>query len=469
MKKSQSQINLNAPEKLDFQAKWRSNLKKALRFNLWLLLIFAVLHIGANIYASVLLNRELSIAREKGEPLSLSAMRPKVSEAQNAAPLYRQAYQARNFKATEQNEIENMTGLTADFATRRPQILARNAQVFALLRQAAARPACSFDETWTQSIYSTGPKYYAEMRSLARLMRAQATQEARDGDSAAALRDVRVMFQMADHLKNEPVLIGFLDARSVAGMANGTLAEVLEIQPLPAAQLRAFEASLPATDWDAAFQRSMLGERATALGAFDLSAMRAAAPETQSAQNSWGATLFSWVVAPFMKMNEFYYLRSWRQQNASLQPLPTPLPTLPSPDEVEKKLVADVPSYAHFALIMLPVYARTAENRYRAVVMNHQRQNAFAISAYHAAHGTYPTTLQEAATAWNAPLLPDPYNGKPFGYRSDGQTFILYSVGPNRADDKGRNAQRERGARLKNLSPTNGDDMVWNFKTDTTF
>ena len=205
MKRSQSQINLNASEKSStFQEKWRRNLKKTLRFNMWLLLIFAVLHIGANLYASVLLNGELNLVREKNEPLTLSAMKPNLSEAQNAAPLYQQALQAENFQGKEKNELEGGK-LEADFATRRPQILARNQKMFDLLRQAAARPACSFDETWTQNFYSTGPKYYAQMRSLARLMRAQATQEAREGDSAAALRDVRVMFQMADHLKSEPV------------------------------------------------------------------------------------------------------------------------------------------------------------------------------------------------------------------------------------------------------------------------
>ena len=214
----------------------------------------------------------------------------------------------------------------------------------------------------------------------------------------------------------------------------------------------------------------MLGERATALGTFDLSAMRASAFE---AQNAWGATLLSWVMAPFMKMNEFYYLRGWRQQNAALQPLSTPLPTMPSPDEVEQKLLADVPSYAHFARIMLPVYTRTVDNRYRVVVMNHQRQNAFAIAAYRAAHNAYPPHLAAAATAWNVPLLPDPYNGKPFGYRSDGQTFTLYSVGPNRVDDNGRNAGRERANRklrslLNDPAPESADDLVWHYQTETT-
>ena len=467
MKKSQSQINLNASEKAaDSQPKWRRNLKKALRFNLWLLLIFAVLHIGANLYASALLNRELNLAREKNEPLTLSAMKPNVPDAQNAAPLYRQAYDARALTKEEDNELQNSPRPAAGLEARRLQLLVRDEEVFALLRQAASRPACSFDETWTQSLYSTGPKYYAQMRSLARLMRAQAVGEALRGDGEVAMSEVWVIFQMADHLKNEPVLIGYLSARSVNGIAHQALADVLELYPLPATQLQAFAASLPATDWDAAFHRSMLGERALALSSFDVFAMHAAAPE---AQISWGGRLLSWLMAPFMKMNEFYYLRGWRQQNASLQPLSTPLPTMPAPDDVEKKLLADVPAYAQFARIMLPVYNRTAEIRRRVVVMNSQRQNAFAIAAYRAAHnGAYPANLAQAATAWNAPLLPDPYNGKSFGYRSDGQTFTLYSVGPNRADDNGRNGRQERAYRLKNPAPESADDILWNFKAATT-
>ena len=263
---------------------------------------------------------------------------------------------------------------------------------------------------------------------------------------------------MANHLKNQPVLIGYFSARAVDGIAHQTLADVLELQPLPAPQLQAFAASLPQTDWEASFRRSLLGERATSLAFLDMWRTYEASSATHKMPH-WQYSLLSLPLQPYMKMNEFYYLRGWRQYYDALQTPQIPLFTR----DAGQKLLAEIPEYAQLARMSLSIYSpRTDEHRNLSVVTRHQRQNAFAIAAFRAAHnGAYPANLNEAATACNEPLLPDPYNGKPFGYRSDGKSFALYSVGSNRRDDAGRNARRERQFHLKNLAPERADDIVW--------
>lgn len=83
-----------------------------------------------------------------------------------------------------------------------------------------------------------------------------------------------------------------------------------------------------------------------------------------------------------------------------------------------------------------------------------------AIAAFRHSHdGVYP--LQLAQMTEKLPL--DPYNNCSFGYRSDGESFTLYSVGPNAADDNGRNEERERYRANSNV-PVGSDDLVWNYR-----
>ncbi|MDQ3812668.1 MAG: hypothetical protein M3347_01800, partial [Armatimonadota bacterium] len=62
------------------------------RVMLRLFIVAVMLHIGFNIYASIVLNRELATLRSRGEPLTLAELAPPpVPAAQNAALVYEKA------------------------------------------------------------------------------------------------------------------------------------------------------------------------------------------------------------------------------------------------------------------------------------------------------------------------------------------------------------------------------------------
>ena len=481
--KKETQIDLNEMQPTNFPTfrvigaplgrgarKIGRGFKKLRRPALILLLILAVAHAGLNIYASVLLNRELAAIREKGEPLKFIELAPPpVSEAENAAPLYRKAYAARQLAGTEEREIFDALNPKAQKAPSKMRIrelLKRNQKALSLAREAAARPFCRFDSTWTGNEIPAAILFpqYAEMRSLARLLCVQALQEARDGNSAAALDNLRAVYRMGDHVNSDAILISFLVARAIDMIGDNILAQVLELQPQQTAQAQAFEASLPHTDWSAVFRRAYLAERSVGISGFEVfGAVPLSAFDWDHLPElpQWTAKSVAILWSPFSKLDEVYFLRLWTKRLNELQPISMPLKPHPSAaDPLDQS-----PFYANITRMLTPVFIRTVEIRDAAEVARCQRQNVLAISAYRAAHnGAYPVTLQQAATAWKAPLLPDPYNGKPFGYRSDGQTFILYSVGPNGADDGGLNQARERNTYRQKPVPTMSDDIVWNYQ-----
>jgi hypothetical protein len=79
------------------------------------------------------------------------------------------------------------------------------------------------------------------------------------------------------------------------------------------------------------------------------------------------------------------------------------------------------------------------------------------------AHGQYPEQLSQLIPDYLAAVPADPVDGKPLRYRrSEGGTFLLYSVGVNGVDDGGDPAQVDPGA-TKSLYWLNykARDWVW--------
>jgi hypothetical protein len=68
---------------------------------------------------------------------------------------------------------------------------------------------------------------------------------------------------------------------------------------------------------------------------------------------------------------------------------------------------------------------------------------AFALVAYQRDHGAYPRRLEKLAPKYLGRIPDDLFSGKPLIYRLEGKGFLLYSVGPNGADDEGRGVEDE--------------------------
>lgn len=59
---------------------------------------------------------------------------------------------------------------------------------------------------------------------------------------------------------------------------------------------------------------------------------------------------------------------------------------------------------------------------------------ALRLEAHRKTYGRYPASLKQLG---DSPYFIDPFANKPFIYRSSGSTYVLYSAGPNSADDGG--------------------------------
>jgi len=96
-----------------------------------------------------------------------------------------------------------------------------------------------------------------------------------------------------------------------------------------------------------------------------------------------------------------------------------------------------------FAALLLPALNAcfTAQER----GLNHADLEiaALYVAAHRAKHGQLPATLQDLDGALGEKMPRDRVTGEPLKYRQADEGFILYAVGPNGKDDRGRNLQMD--------------------------
>jgi hypothetical protein len=83
------------------------------------------------------------------------------------------------------------------------------------------------------------------------------------------------------------------------------------------------------------------------------------------------------------------------------------------------------------------------ENEARRKVLCDLSRLALALAGYHAEHAAYPQAIADLCPKFLATASNDSFSDKPFRYKPEKDSYLLYSVGPNRIDDGGRNYFRD--------------------------
>jgi type II secretory pathway pseudopilin PulG len=92
--------------------------------------------------------------------------------------------------------------------------------------------------------------------------------------------------------------------------------------------------------------------------------------------------------------------------------------------------------------MIMPVFSQGQFLEAHTRTQNAMLALAVALRLYKLEQGRYPDTLSELQTKRFPMLAHDPFaGGAPFRYRKQGETFVLYSIGPDGVDDLGKPIQ----------------------------
>lgn len=398
-------------------------------------LILAAIWTATDVYATVLLNRELEAIRQRGEPLTMAELAPPpVPDKDNAAVLYQRAEATlEKIGLTQDEEIQmmgqdpktNAVMSAPQLSAARRRLLQKYRPAIELIRQASRLSSCVFPRNWNQPAFEILFPEYAPLRKFARLMSASAIQEAQDGQTAQAIEDVGVIYRISEHVNSDPILISLLVSIAIENVGHNALAQVFEYSNLTSAQKSEVEAILPRSDREQDLARALRGERAFGLSGFNASDIqRDVLPLVgENDQDDFFGLMLLRVAhtigRPIFKLDEVWYLRS-------------------HPANSHRVALEDVPRYAALTRILLPVFERLHQTTDKAEANRSLAQVALDLDVYRTQNKTYPTTLAQLEVQTKTHLPLDPLSGKPFVYRRTKNDYDLYSAGANKKDDGGR-------------------------------
>ncbi|MCZ6688964.1 MAG: hypothetical protein O7H41_05115 [Planctomycetota bacterium] len=376
-----------------------------------------------------LLAAEIEAIRKAGEPLRLSDMAPPpVPENRNAAPLYLRAFEILNEVEPAGDQVSaaleaidpTLLGKDEEAACR--DFLARTREAVILLREASSRPACRFPNESSNPL-RPGAMSFDGFRGASQLLFLDALIALRDGEMRRVEEDIVACLKLSDSVLGAPTLLSCLRRVGVAHQADRILRWVIGDPRLDPEACRRLSGEISRWVGRGALERCLLGERSEWLRKFRF--LHEDGQDPHGSGETGGASAKSWL-AGYARMEGVHYLRSMaRLVGFARRPFYEVGAEMRTLAEGE-----DFPFYVRVIRIAMPNIVEVFKSH---VVMQTSMETlgiALRLNASRGEAGEYPESLQDDRI--------DPFSGKPYLYRREGDGFVIYSVGRDLTDDGGQ-------------------------------
>jgi hypothetical protein len=306
----------------------------------------------------------------------------------------------------------------------------------------------------------------------------KACAELADGQSDQALEDLKLMFRLADSVKEDPVLISYLVRVACGQVATQPIWEGLAEHRWSDAQLQELELRLQQDNFIADLKAPLVAERAAGVSTVEL-VRKKGLTYLNALGNTDGtptpanrvATFIGRIIVPqgWYYQEELNYCQGFQLELAtSLEANKKRV----SPAQVKadtkalERMMPDggfagskfgiVLHHRLMARMLLPALSRVVTKAAMAQTAFNQAAIACALERHRLANGHYPETLAALAPWFISALPDDVITGEPYKYHlTDDGRFVLYSVGWDEKDDGGVSG--------KTLFDDKQGDWVWEY------
>lgn len=398
---------------------------------------------------------QMAMMRAEAGSLFLSAAPVRPPDADNAALLYQRAFDRMGIVSGKPSP-EWLTKV-ADWLTKAEEpvtedevagIVNQQRSTIELLHKAAGMKGCYFERNWSRPSPELLLPEMGPLRNAAKLLAADARLQTFRGHPREALQDIQALYMMADHLSREPLLISLLVGIAIENMAFTAFQDVLDRTHPTADDLAAL--NLPETfSFQKAGRRAFKGEEAFGLSCFGLFGSEIDFSDflgmiVIEGNHPTRTKIFDPLAAPFYRVfilreDAAIYKRLMAMQQRAVE-----MP-FPQAREESKKFEEELCRQKGFisgltlpATWMITVRTRQAEAQYQLTELG------LAAANYRAKNGRLPATLSALTAAATDLPVADPFDGQPIRLKQiEGGGILLYSVGPDLADDGGKAYDRE--------------------------
>jgi hypothetical protein len=287
-------------------------------------------------------------------------------------------------------------------------------------------------------------EHLAQLRALGRLLEVRAIHAALEGKPDEAARHLAGIFETADSLSLEPILISQLVRVAVCGIGFSGVEQTLNRIELTPAGLERLQSVLTETDAEKAFARGFAGEQCMWGYVEDQGpGVFGGGGANLDLQDLW----FSLIYRPsgLMDLDGVRYYAFFEKAIATMDlPVEEQYQALAALNEMEHGGVGSLTA------ILLPSLGRAVEADLRNRAQLRAAIVGVAAERYRAEHGEYPETIDALVPAFLDAVPLDPFGGgAPIRYRRLENGFVAYSVAPNHKDDGGVEMEKLRDALQK--------------------
>jgi len=326
--------------------------------------------------------------------------------------------------------------------------LSRYDAALEVLREASQRPKARYPLAYEEGVFAlVWPSSFAvpDFPAAAQVLCLRAVAELEQNQSGAALRDIMVALRLADSLRAQPYSLLHHTRAEMLMFCLQPVWEGLAHHRWSSEQLAALQRQFAGMDLLAEFRVAVRGETfmfmnlADQIQAFFEDRRSTAGDQLQKE----GAPFFLWLVRTFYPRGWLYQDKVWMyrfyERRADVFKAMDTANTGKGDAELRR---ATDPFLVTF---VVPKFRQTFhESMEDALLLETACQEAVvacALERYRLAQGQYPDALEALSPAWlkELPLdLVDPKGGKLRYHLEEDGGFVLYSIGLNREDDRGK-------------------------------
>jgi hypothetical protein len=334
------------------------------------------------------------------------------------------------------------------------------------LRNATARPRCTFPVDWAFGCVVAQP-HFGVLEGANRILGLRIPALLADGQTPAAMDDLRMMLRWQRLLEHEPTLIAGLVRMSCLKAICKTAWQGMKLKGWEEPELREIEDALGSISMLAAYDFALASERAAQNRFCEVLVngsvaqrknLLAASTKSESQKEQLMSRLLS--LPGFVRDNQVRNCRYMEELQARIDITKGRIyddrETLSDPGRLSGTWKERY--YCLFSL-SASIY-KTLETWFaHAETLRRQAETACALERFRSIRGAYPRTLDRLVPEFLSKVPYELYSDAEMKYRLEGNdSYLLYSVGFDHKDDGGISV---RPGKTGTASPREQPDWVW--------
>jgi len=402
-------------------------------------------------YSSAKLSQAYRDLEKDGRPVELTeVIPPEVSDSQNAALLYESAALFLKAQPAPNGNLLMYLGahsdkfiketLDSDKLTEFEQLMAQEKvlQALSMVEQGTQRDSCRYDLNYDDGLGIRLPHLHG-LRNLIFIGCAKAQIEAKTGNPDTAWEMVRTQLKFADALRTEPVLVSQLVRMGMISLSCDTIKKLCEIAPPNDQQYRTIESLLGDLDEITSIVRAIDGERLL----FGEWAFSLPKDELKETIGGFSENYIPGIIHRFRFLRLTFIPLFLADRAAYMRFMHEGVRFAERPYSREQADVLEkgVQKKRYILTsILTPALFRVKEVHCRMIAYVRITRAGLALLQYKQTKNAFPATL-EVLKLRN---ISDPFSDGVLSYKTEGQGFVLYSVGADQKDNGGSPKQKKQ-------------------------